>query len=316
MLVRIEPVHVDTPYFALTTTQARRKFKSNAGQNNHFLITLLVGLDSVAGGSAVLKPEFSTSWSPKNESISAARSREYALRTSLAWIADVVDDYRRTLTTMPGLLDERIKSRINSADGRAARLRELSNHLISPDPIELDIVRFGIHWRNRIVHASAKTTLDRQVAARLSESAELVRGAHRGLDVKAAMTSADAGASPRFKEVASIILAAQLLVQNIDTAAVQTADPATFAESLIADHLRRTARFGSTNGAPMLWPGNPAKSEQRIRQLLLQGGFAPASEPSRSIPQHYLDELYKLRARDGQVRFLSARNEEAANGTP
>lgn len=306
MLVRIEPalVHLDETYLALTTTSARRAFKSNAGQNNHFLVTVLVGLDSVADGLAVLKPEFSTSWSPKNVRSSALRSREYVLRTSLAWIADAVDEYRKSLTRMPGLLSESVASRVRSADGSGLRLRELSKHLIGDDPIELDMARFAIHWRNRMVHFSANSNLDHQVAARLATGASTIAERHRGLDVQEAIARMNSGKSPTFKEVASMISAAHRLIQELDAAALRGADPALFADSIIAEHLRQSLTKGSTNGAPMFWPGNPTKSEQRIRQLLLQNGFAPTSEFELSIPQSYLEELYGLSVKEALARFI------------
>lgn len=304
MLVRIEPVHVSDAPLALRITGARREYKMNSGQSNHFLITVLVGLDSVADGKAVLKREFSTSWSPMDIPRSAARSREYALKTSLSWTSDVVDQYRRALLDLPGVIAPDVAARISKLDGRGLRLRAVAKELSIVDSIELDMVRLGIHWRNRMVHASAVSKLDRQVVARLFAQVEPIREQYRGLDIRRATDSADAGHAPRFKEVASIIEAGHRLVQSLDAVAIDRLDLWAYADALIAANLRRSLASGSTNGAPKLWPGNPIKSEQRIRQILIDGGFSADSDEGQVLPVSYLRDISRLTARDGRNRFL------------
>ncbi|MFE4950414.1 hypothetical protein ACFQ9V_09935 [Leifsonia sp. NPDC056665] len=308
MLVRTEPAYVFDSPLTLSATRGRREFKTNSGHNNHFLITVLVGLDAVADGTAVLKPEFSTSWSPRDARSSAARSREYALKTSLSWTSDMVDRYRNTLFDLPDLFDSLSKDRISKLSGSAVRLREVAKELGVVDTVELDVVRLGIHWRNRMVHSAASSSLDRQVAARLVARAESIRERHRGMDIRSAIKEADNGKPPRFKEVASIIEAGHQLVQSLDKAAIERLDFSAYADSLIAENLQRSAASGSSNGAPMLWPGNPAKSEARIRQILTQGGFSSAQKGDRALPASYLESLCSLSARHGRMRFLPREN--------
>lgn len=303
MLVRTEPVHVTQPNLTLTQTPARRNFKVNAGQNNHFLITVLVGLDSVKRGSAELSPEFSTSWSPKDLASSAARSREYALKTSLAWITDVVDDYRRSLLSTPGLFDEEAVSRMSKQDGRAERLAALAKALDLRDVEDLDLVRLGIHWRNRMVHASATSTLNNQVAARLRSAAIEIHERHRGLDIEASVARSDKALAPRMKEVASIIHAAQRLVQSLDQQALGRQSLTAYADSLLSQYLEQGLAAGQTNLGPKLWPGNPEKTVERLRQLLVQGGFSPTDAIEHTLPDEYLRDISVLTVRQGISRF-------------
>src|SRR5437773_6835144 len=65
---------------ALRTSPARRTFKQLAGNTNHLLITMLVGLDAVRDGTAQLSEEFATSWNPRDPVRSADRSRELAIK--------------------------------------------------------------------------------------------------------------------------------------------------------------------------------------------------------------------------------------------
>lgn len=70
--------------FKLNHSVAQRQFKKRMGQANHFLITILIGLDEVSKG-LVKKPDtLDVSWNPKDVKASAERSRVYALNSSLA----------------------------------------------------------------------------------------------------------------------------------------------------------------------------------------------------------------------------------------
>ena len=80
---------------ALVRTPALRQFKSQTGQNNHFIITILVGLHQIEREDVAPDPEFSTQWSPRDRVNSARRSREYTLQSSLTWLVDQLTRYVR-----------------------------------------------------------------------------------------------------------------------------------------------------------------------------------------------------------------------------
>lgn len=65
---------------SIKTSAARRDFKEMLGQNNHFLITIMIGLDAVADGEARRGDEFSTSWAPHDVRRSAMRSQSSPAR--------------------------------------------------------------------------------------------------------------------------------------------------------------------------------------------------------------------------------------------
>ena len=52
--------------FELTRTDARATFKDLLGQANHFLITILVGLNGVRSGATQIDEEFRTSWNARS----------------------------------------------------------------------------------------------------------------------------------------------------------------------------------------------------------------------------------------------------------
>jgi hypothetical protein len=302
MFVRIEPVHMTEIELGLSRTPARVGFKKNAGQNNHFLITVLVGLDAVNAGDATLREEFSTSWSPKDVQRSAVRSREYSLVTSLAWITDLVDVYRKQIQKMPSVVSVPVSDRINRMDGRANRLTELASILGVPkDDHNLLMMLFAVKWRNTIIHSDADTRIGSILGSALLRSADHISEAHRGLDVARSIKSFECGDAPTFKEVASFISAGQLLVAALDSRAIAKMDVHEYAESTLSSYFA-----GEFDRNPQVfsqyWPGDATKSSQRLTSLLAQLGFTRGRSESNLAPS-FLESLSTLTAGGARQRY-------------
>lgn len=303
MFVRTEPVHVTGMNLGLSRTPALVAFKQNAGQNNHFLITVLVGLDAVRDGEVKLNPEFSTSWRPKDILRSATRSRQYALITSLAWITDLVDVYRKQVQAMPSVLPEVASAKIKRIDGRARRLAELASALELPrSDRNLQMILFATKWRNTIVHSDADTRLGSDLRSSLLNSAQGISLAHRGLDITRSVASFERGDAPTFKEVASFIAAGQQLVAALDLAVLTKMNVEQYAETTLRQYL--TDAFTSNRQVfSQFWPGEPAKSHQRLTNLLTQLGFT-RGEPLELLSSDFLTQLSELAAREARERYL------------
>lgn len=290
----------------ITRTPARVSFKSNAGQNNHFLITVLVGLDSVHSGNAVLMDDFSTSWSPKNVQQSALRSRQYALVASLAWITDLVDVYRKRLLTMTSVFDVTFAGKVNIIDGRANRLSAVVSALeVQDDDPNLLLTLFAIRWRNTIVHSDASTRLDNSLRKKLLKKSEILREAHRGLDVERSVLSFEHGGAPTFKEVASFIAAAQKLVQLCDTAAIAKMDLDQYAESTLSRYFS-DLHVNNAQVFSQYWPNDPVKTSQRLKNVLKQLGFTEIGISS-NISLDFFDSITHLTAKKAGSRLLRKR---------
>lgn len=82
-----------------------RMFKREVGQANHFLITMMVGLDAVNHG-AKKEEDLHACWNPKNVNSSVIRSKQYAIKASLAWTVDNIDMYLRLCNREPRLYGE------------------------------------------------------------------------------------------------------------------------------------------------------------------------------------------------------------------
>ncbi|QHC70781.1 hypothetical protein [Rathayibacter sp. VKM Ac-2801] len=283
-------------------TPARVAFKRNTGQNNHFLITVLVGLDAVRDGEAKLAPEFSTSWSPTDVRRSAIRSREYALVTSIAWITDLVDVYRKRLQAMRSVMSDAESKRIDKIDGRAVRLSELASVLGIPrDDRNLLMMLFATKWRNTIVHSDADSRIGSDLRNRLLNSAQDIALEHRGLDVSRSIKSFERGDAPTFKEVASFVAAGQQLVAALDVRAITKMNVQQYAESILSTHLSAAFTLNAQVYA-QYWSGNQAKTHKRLTTLLAQLGFTRSGALSQ-LSAEYLDSTSRLTAHAARARF-------------
>lgn len=307
MIVRTDPAHVVDLRFGLSQTAARRAFKANAGQNNHFVITLLVGLDAVRSGVATVSDEFSTTWRPREPASSAARSREYALKSSLVWIIDLLDVYRRSVTNISSLITSQQKHQIDTIDSQAKRVRELAK-ILGLDLVDphLLMVHLAFTWRNRVVHSDADAKVDAYVKARLLEQADEIADRYCGLNIRRAIAACENSASPSFKEVAAIIRASQSLVASFDDLALSKIDYDSYVESMLCEHFVDQFESDSQVFAKM-WPGSQNKTAQRLSSLLRQKGMILIEPGANGTDIEFFRKLTQLRPSEAAERFMAGR---------
>lgn len=194
-----------------------RVFKKSIGNANHFLITILVGLDSIEKYDIDKNDEFSTSWNPKSKVQSSRRSRTFALKSVMAWIVDNLDMYIRTINEKPKLVSDCVSKKLD-ADGRSIynRFLTLSSEYSIDDTIEHAMVDLLICWRNRLVHFKADNNISENSKTILLKQCDKISDDYSGLSVVECIESFEHSKSPRFKEVAALIRAAHQYVYMLD----------------------------------------------------------------------------------------------------
>lgn len=291
---------------ALKRSRPYAEFKKATGQNNHFLITLLVGLDAVQDGIAVKKPDFSTVWEPHDVVASAERSRDYAIRTSLTWVTELLQVYWRAASSLPGVCSDDERRRIDGGkdDGASKRLQRFADHLRIPTAVELDMVRLAIHWRNKVVHSKASGDLEGDVRGRLRRTEDEIRARFSGMDVLALIEGERVGRAPTFKEVASMMKASHLLAAAFDAAAVPLVDLEQLTESAINSHLRGDSRADWISRTQATWTGDPDRARRRLTSIVkAQGLQETADRDTRTLAEAYLSELSTLTLGEARARF-------------
>lgn len=261
--------------FSLVTSRARREFKMMLGHTNHFVITILVGLDAVGDGTATISDDFSTSWSPHDSARSAARSREFALKASLAWTIDAVDTYLCLARRAPTILDRETSKNYDSAKSLGERVAIVAAASAQTKVIAPHLLSVAITWRNRLVHSTAGNEVAKSSREFLLKHADGVAAQFRGLDMglvfEALRPDHPGVRSPSFKEVASFVHAAHLFVSEADKVMLWRLTPREHLIDVLAVYVQIDPQSRIQN----VWGKTPERAMATIRELAREAGMTP-----------------------------------------
>ena len=198
-------------------SHALKLFKKEIGQANHFLITILVGLDGVKSGKVEKNDEFDVAWNPRSVEVSANRSRLYAIKSSLAWAVDCLDMYFLLCNKKPKLLSDELSREFDGTGHSVYKKYEVITNSIAMDELEKACIDLLICWRNRSTHYFAENELKESSRKALVELVPLDEGAIKcHLDVDVMLKSFDDGEIPAFKEVAYLIRKTISFIEHLD----------------------------------------------------------------------------------------------------
>lgn len=290
---------------AVRTTPAQSTFKKLMGQNNHFLITILVGLDGVEAGEVTLSPTFSTSWAPHDVKTSARRSREFAIKALLAWAADSLDTYRKLLTKPNDLfLSTSECTAINAQEGLWLRLKHLAQLRDVPMAEEAAMVELLVLWRNVVVHTKSRDAVTGDLRNRLLARQDAIAEKYRGLDIQRAMKAASNGSVPSFKEVTSIVSAAHSFVEQVDRAVAARVDLEHCLRAVLAAHVAEEPIKRTAN----IWGRTPDRRRASILQVARNAGMS--TDPNGElISTEFTDALLKWTPTDARRELLQGAEE-------
>ncbi|SDJ08329.1 hypothetical protein SAMN05444157_1647 [Frankineae bacterium MT45] len=278
-------MHVPAATLCLAESPARRAFKAMAGQNNHFLITLLVGLSAVESGSADLPTEFRTSWAPHDRHRSATRSREFAIKAALAWLVDALDAYVRNLGRPPAVSTEEMRANLDASDkamqGVSGRLQVIAAATGQERSAEAVLMELAIVWRNRLVHQHASSQVRKATEKAATALAPRYLDDYQGLVVGDLLErlKRKTATSPTFKEVAAIIRAAHRFVERTDLYLLTHLDADSYLREVLRQYLAedKVANPASVRiRAGNVWGKSPDRCRSTLMQIAYNNGFSPA----------------------------------------
>ncbi len=255
----------------MKSTKARKEFKDQFGQANHFLITSLVGLNTIETNPNIIKPlEFSTSWNPRDKVRSARRSRSFVLNSFLSFAVDGVDMYLTLLNRTPKVLVDLNFSLIfekakNSVYNKVLGVEEY----FDIDKTLVSLILLLITWRNNLVHGLAENEIRNNYVEQLKKNQTFIKENFRGLLIDDTITRAYEGKYPNFKEVASLINATHMFVQEVDKRILEKMDKLAYAKDVIA--FRSKKEIKSRTKCAVLAP--KAKRRFLTNILLNYGSF-------------------------------------------
>ena len=274
--------YVESSSLCLLTSPARRTFKDMAGQVNHFLITILVGLSAVEERTAELPPGMRTSWAPHDRARSAARSRQFAIKAALAWLIDALDTYVRMVQRPPRIANMTVVNGIADAndEGLAGKVRFVARAVGIGGSEEAILTEVAIIWRNRLVHSYAANRIGKGLAsAALGHAPEYVES-YQGLIVEDLISHVEhtTPTSPTLKEVTALVRAVHKLVERVDENLLGSLDLELYLREILGVYLtenRDTDARSVMVKASNVWGKSPDRCRSTIKQIALNNGFAP-----------------------------------------
>ncbi len=232
-------------------SRAFREFKTGVGQANHFLITIMIGLDAVEDG-AEKRESFKTTWNPENRTNSVVRSKTYAIKSALAWTVDNLDMYLRLCNREPRLYGDAESAEI--ADTGHSIYKKFRCVINNHKKIALDksaYVDLLISWRNNTVHFDAENQLmhaSLDYFRNIPADDVVVNKYH--LDVNQMLDRFKRGECPTFKEMATLISMTIHFVEELDGILLHDIDQYRFLETYLLKLLnsgKKTSVFSFRN---------------------------------------------------------------------
>lgn len=240
-------------------------FKNLIGQTNHYLITILVGLEGVRTGKVTKDNTFNVSWNPKSIEESAVRSRRFARNSALSWAIDSLDAYLGFLRKKPFEFSDTALIKVFSERSIYKSFKEVIRYCNYQTDLPLSIIHLGIQWRNNLVHFHADNELEAEYRTFLLNSdPATVAERFRGLDANLMVSNFDEKNSPTLKEVAAIIQCIHFVILELDKILIENVNLEEYVKQLIDDN---ELEFKNITSA------SPDKRVKKFQQFLISKGF-------------------------------------------
>ncbi len=277
---------------AIGTSKPRRKFKAGLGHANHFLITIMVGLDAVEDGIAELRDGFPTSWNPQDRKRSAERSRGFAARGAIALLIDSIDAYTNDVLRPPQLIHDDMRD-VLLADNATDRFENLSRFLDLRGSADWALLNLGRAWRHRLLHSRSTAKLGGSVRGILRRDADTILTTFSGLNVEVLLKHFDSGAEPSFKETTSLIRAGQRFIEAADTELLSRLDLQRYAEEAVDSYVLDEDVANRERRVDNIWGKDPQRRRSSVLRVLESFGvsFGETGRPSSSEPMPVVDAI-------------------------
>lgn len=219
-------------------TLARKTFKRQLGQANHFLVTTLVALDCLDKNPQHQAVGLHAAWSPKSVPHSIQRSRIFVLHSFLGTAVDALDVYFSLLNRKPDFLQDPGFSQRLQACGRSVYKKATAfADWVPALNIEAALVEVLITWRNNVMHELADNVISDRSKDTLQQHSGQIASLYHNLDPTNLVKKAESGDDLTFKETASLIAAAHDFVEATDHYVLAELDRPSFYLSLLRESL-------------------------------------------------------------------------------
>lgn len=262
--------------------------KKEIGHGNQFLITTIIGLNQVKKLGIEAKPaEFNVCWEPRSVEASANQSQSFIMKSAMVLVADNLDMYLRSLNTKPKLIqdNELLKEMDENGNSVFHNFKSICKKF-NLNNYKCDMVEILICWRNRLVHFSANSDIDKVSKKRLKNNKEIIKNEYHHLDIDRMLESFIGKKSPTFKEMASLIRAVLDFIYLIDEMLISRLDINTYADELLHNYIKTTK-----NGFNNLFLKTTKRKETKIANILIESGFLKKED---ELVKEYIEKVSRL----------------------
>ncbi len=284
-------------HLALETSPPRRAFKQSLGQANHFLITILVGLDAVEDGSARQRPGMPVSWNPQDPARSAARSRGFAARAAFGLLFDCIDAYTWEILGDPPIVQcDKDRAALRKAADSTARFEDLAKLVGQKEGSAWALLNLGRAWRHRLVHTRSDATPDGNAIAALRKHKDDIKVTYAGLDIEKLQKSFPG--EPHLKETTAMIRAGHQFVEAADRELLTGFDQCAYAKQALASHLRPLELSARKVRVSNIWGQDDKRRQRAVLNVLSAQGMTIRTEKRDAATEEFIKELLALKPRE------------------
>lgn len=280
--------------FSIDFSPAYRNLNKKIGQANHFIITILVGLDEIIIHNSKKPAEFRTSWDPQDKKASVVRSREYALKTSLTWAISTLncylDDCNRILSTFSSSKSKLFSEDVHEIDNKINTIFISTESKIEDGNFKLfaAMCHLSVLWERQLSHSSIKSTLDLKYERILTNNQAQISKDFCGLDINRTIESFKTNKSPTMKEVTAFIRSicgfANLLDTHIFNSELNLQEYATF---ILDDFFKKHNK--QKNAFPTF---STDRQTKKLKTLLENNGFSEMGDEPSAPRQKLEDDFF------------------------
>lgn len=229
--------------YLIMESKELKEFKKNVGQSNHYLITLLIGLDAVKNGYK--KPDYLDSkWDPENLDNSVNRTKIYSFRAAMAWLGDNVDTYFSSITSLLRKLNPSSDLLLEIDFSNVHSVHKVFTHFKdkSSDKIGVEYwayVDMLIQWRNNLTHKNASNSLIPEASTYFNSNKSGIIKSYKGkeidihLDTKKLLNDFKDNETITLKDIATLISKTIQYITKLDNLIMEQINPFDYYDYII-----------------------------------------------------------------------------------
>lgn len=151
-------------------------------------------------------------WESSDPISDSRRARGFALQAGLVFAVDSLDQYLRNIYQLLKNVDKLSAKRLHTQVSLNERVQFAFDHFGQGQDYWRYCIEMMISWRNFAVHSNKKTLMSNQRIKILSDSSELIKANHSGIDIEQTIQCYKDKKTPTQKDIATLV---SILIRSV-----------------------------------------------------------------------------------------------------